>query len=902
MIPNISPTPSNTASNTPTITPSSTSCPYICCLPSGFTTTTPIISNLFLADDNTILIGGGGLGSYAGNIDFSAQILRIDSCGNFQQFYRSPGTTGAQATTGGFAKQSNGKIIVAGNNTLWRLNADYTVDTTFTSGFTDINSSIRGVEVNSQDEILIVGNFTNYTTFSGTSTFNTNIYKLSINGVPDTSYSGKSLTWIDPNIEPFDNQIKKDPNGKLMIDGFNAVNGNTNYAGIVRFNDDFSLDTTFNAAGFIGIGRFVYTSRPLINGQYLVGGGFDNYSGFSNQDFLIRLNNNGTIDTTFSFGSTVFNQYVFGIAVQSTGKIVIADRYSSVIRLNSNGSVDNTFLSGTTTTSGAYNETSLMLFPNDSILFGGSFDTYNSLPYPKLVKLDEDGELNMCNLPTPTPTPSMTSTPAITPSMTSTQTQTPSMTQTTTPSPTFCYEPKAYMLYDANSGRTSLSSWMVSLGAGPTQFKGMNSVGVLSTSQPLFEKQMNDYISYTGYGITTFSLYNEVITPNEDPIEINDFTNTWSDTIVWVNMIVPVCPLCDNGTYTYMNITSGSDFLASSTYKNMVFYYSGTNIQQGYYRLYTSFTSPSGRANNSNSEYILNTLVCPSTPTPTITTTQTSTPTITPTQTLTPTCGTYTTQYMEVDLGGCSNFQLTLFDNPDFTGNANAICDYVVSGCAYGDLGTVYCGTETIAYNDHNHTFNLNAVLQPGECVTGFTVNSVVPACPCVNVIFNQITPTPTATPTITPTQTNTGTLTNTPTTTSTPTRTPEITPSMTQTNTPTPSPTLTATTANLDITNGSLDISISEVYVNAVLTSVVGGTMPNTTGNGTGLSTTQVGVYDVVIFYSAGVAGQKITLTDSDNVSTCQNTLTGGNSMTFFSVKVATYQNVLIEAADGTC
>ena len=148
----------------------------------------------------------------------------------------------------------------------------------------------------------------------------------------------------------------------------------------------------------------------------------------------------------------------------------------------------------------------------------------------------------------------------------------------------------------------------------------------------------------------------------------------------------------------------------------------------------------------------------------TMTPTNTATPTITPTQTVTPTCGTYTTQYMEVDLGGCSNFQLTLYDNPDFTGNANAICDYVVSGCAYGDLGTVYCGTETIAYNDHNHNFNLNAVLLPGECVTGFTVNSVVPVCPCVNVIFQFITPTPSATPTLTPSNTPTNTATNTPT------------------------------------------------------------------------------------------------------------------------------------------
>lgn len=150
--------------------------------------------------------------------------------------------------------------------------------------------------------------------------------------------------------------------------------------------------------------------------------------------------------------------------------------------------------------------------------------------------------------------------------------------------------------------------------------------------------------------------------------------------------------------------------------------------------------------------------------TPTHTQTPTHTSTQTPTHTQTPTCGTFTTQYLEVDLGGCSNFQLTLWENPNFTNPANALCDYVVSGCAYGDQGTVYCGTETIANNDHNHNFNLNPVLQPGECVSGFTVNSIVPQCGCVQVIYTILpTPTPTATITQTPTQTLTPTPSSTP-------------------------------------------------------------------------------------------------------------------------------------------
>ena len=172
---------------------------------------------------------------------------------------------------------------------------------------------------------------------------------------------------------------------------------------------------------------------------------------------------------------------------------------------------------------------------------------------------------------------------------------------------------------------------------------------------------------------------------------------------------------------------------------------------------------------------------------------------------------------------------------------------------------------------------------------------------------------TPTPTPSITASQTETPTQTPTPTNTETPTQT--NTPTNTQTSTPTgtssvvsPTPTSTPTntptnaTAQLDITNGSLDIQITSVSVNGVATSVIGGSLPNTTGNGTNLSTTQIGTYTIDVNYSCSVAGQKITLTDSDLFSTCINTSTGSNTATFTTQVVATYHNVLIDAQDGTC
>jgi hypothetical protein len=137
-------------------------------------------------------------------------------------------------------------------------------------------------------------------------------------------------------------------------------------------------------------------------------------------------------------------------------------------------------------------------------------------------------------------------------------------------------------------------------------------------------------------------------------------------------------------------------------------------------------------------------------------------PSVTPTPT--PTCS-ITTQYLEVVLSDSDKFKLALYNDAGFTSPANALCDYVVSGTAFGSLGTIYTGTETILDEQHIHNFDLGPVLQPGEVVTGFTVYSVnTSTCVCpVIVDFSPYVP-PTPTPTNTPTSTITPTPTNTPT------------------------------------------------------------------------------------------------------------------------------------------
>jgi hypothetical protein len=166
-------------------------------------------------------------------------------------------------------------------------------------------------------------------------------------------------------------------------------------------------------------------------------------------------------------------------------------------------------------------------------------------------------------------------------------------------------------------------------------WKGFNSVpSSPSTTQSIFEAQMNAYISYSGWGVTAFSLVSSVMSYNQDPILLLQNVNSWSGDFTWVSLLVPSCAVCPEGEYGLIGDTSIPIYTTSNTYRSLEFYYSGSSIPQGYYRFYSTFSSTGMRNSVSSFEYSLGSLVCP---TPTPTPTNTGTPTLTPTTTETPT-------------------------------------------------------------------------------------------------------------------------------------------------------------------------------------------------------------------------------------------------------------------------
>ena len=393
--------------------------------------TNTILTEIFVNPDNTIFVSGGAFGNYNGTA--ISDFIRLSECGELMSSY----TLTLSGNTIGRSKvfrQPNGKTIVGGSRQVRKLDTNFGIDTTFLNGLVNVNGAIISVGSNQNNDIFVTGIFTAYTNNNGTYLRN-GIVKLDDAGNVDLTYTGQSITYTSLiSVEYFGNPFILQNDGKMLLYALNAWSGNTNLNFMVRLNSDGILDNTFNPLSGNSI---VFTSTQLSNGQYLAGGPFFNYSGISNQDRLVRLNNNGSLDTTFVFADGNISGSVSDIVVQSDGKIVVADFGTSQLRrYNSDGTRDLTFNDGVLTFTGPYADMGVVEDLRGLIYVGGTFTEYNGVSIRRLTKIDADGTLINCIPTTPTPTPTNTSTPTQTPTQTPTRTGTPTQTPTQTQTPT----------------------------------------------------------------------------------------------------------------------------------------------------------------------------------------------------------------------------------------------------------------------------------------------------------------------------------------------------------------------------------------------------------------------------------------------------------------------------------
>lgn len=183
-----------------------------------------------------------------------------------------------------------------------------------------------------------------------------------------------------------------------MVGGeFSSYNGVAATRRIIRLNPDGSLDSTFN--GGTGANSSVMEVVIQENGKILIGGYFTAYNGVP-RNCIARPNTDGSLDTTFDPGTGA--DYVQDLAIQSNGKIVIGGYFSTfnginrrfIARLNADGSLDDSFDIG----SGANgNVDSIAVQPNGKVFilrFGAQAATATITGESVFVRARFAGERN----------------------------------------------------------------------------------------------------------------------------------------------------------------------------------------------------------------------------------------------------------------------------------------------------------------------------------------------------------------------------------------------------------------------------------------------------------------------------------------------------------------------------
>ncbi len=330
--------------------------------------------------DGKILVGG--FFTTFNGIDCPDKLVRLNIDGSLDTTFNSGGS--GIGGISGFGNvncidiQTNGKILVGGNFTnyngvdypnLVRLNSDGSLDTTFNI-WSGVDNVVHSISIQTNGKILVGGDFTN------------GLVRLNSDGTLDNTFNNGG--------SGFDSRatsISLQSDGKILVGGsFTTYNNITCPIALARLNSDGTLDNTFNngGSGFDIGGGEIHNIVIQMDAKILVGGYFTTYNNITCPIALVRLNSDGTLDTTFNNGGAGFDDRAYYISLQSDGKILVGGQFATYnninaklfIRLNSDGTLDDTFNLGSGLTGDLVY--SIYYQNDDTILVGGLFTKFNS--------------------------------------------------------------------------------------------------------------------------------------------------------------------------------------------------------------------------------------------------------------------------------------------------------------------------------------------------------------------------------------------------------------------------------------------------------------------------------------------------------------------------------------------
>jgi len=301
------------------------------------------------------------------------------------------------------ALQPNGAVVAGGaftiansvtRNRLARLNADGSLDFTFASRPGGANDAIRALALQSDGRILIAGDFTTYDGIN-----RSRFARVNLDGTLDWQFDpGSALNQSAYTVvETFTdtNRIVR----KILVGGnFTLANGESRHY-LAQFNDDGAVDPDFNADnGAGGIAGPVWAIAVQPDRKIIIGGDFLSINGVA-RNHIARLNPDGSLDQSFNNPGTGANGSVRTLALQLDGGILVGGLFTRfndqpqnrIARLNADGSSDPGFSGGVGADGAVY---AIALQPDNRILLGGEFTRYDGVTRGHLTRLNPDGSVD----------------------------------------------------------------------------------------------------------------------------------------------------------------------------------------------------------------------------------------------------------------------------------------------------------------------------------------------------------------------------------------------------------------------------------------------------------------------------------------------------------------------------
>jgi uncharacterized delta-60 repeat protein len=220
------------------------------------------------------------------------------------------------------------------------------------------------------------------------------IARLTADGALDAAFN--------PNANGFVSSIALQADGKILIGGgFTAVGGGARYS-IARLAADGTLDPSFNPSAINPSATgYVYSMAVQADGKILLGGGFSSVGGVG-RSRIARLASDGTLDPGFNPSA---NGDVYSFAVQADGRILVGGRFNymsgvfriGIARLASDGTLDASFNPSMIGRDGSVsNESvfSIAVQADGRILLGGTFTTVAGVERNRLARVNTDGTLD----------------------------------------------------------------------------------------------------------------------------------------------------------------------------------------------------------------------------------------------------------------------------------------------------------------------------------------------------------------------------------------------------------------------------------------------------------------------------------------------------------------------------